>query len=131
VASQLESLQDDVHQLQHLFGLANATHWNRILEPTSAGLGSETGRVGALEDLKRYFGGMGSLNDVVFCAENNNIPNGYTAEDANRELKNLLDRIFREASLYGAPDSARSEWLRLESGTELPLRVLNAFRRPR
>jgi hypothetical protein len=56
-----------------------------------------------LEELKGHFRGMGSLNDVVFCPENHNIPEGFTAGEANREIAKLLDRNFREASLFRSP----------------------------
>jgi hypothetical protein len=49
---------------------------------------------------REYFGGMGSLNDLVFCDVNDNIPTGYTAIEANTRLRALLDRIFREASAH-------------------------------
>lgn len=75
-----------------------------------------------------YFGGMGSLNDLVFCPENENAPTGYTMEDANRELERLLDRIYRCLSLYGVSAATRAAWLRQENESELPIRIRASFR---
>ena len=129
VKTELESLQLDLDSLQHLFVLAGEDQWNRLLQPISEGSRSSTDLSRAMEELRRYFGGMGSLNDLVFCAQNNNIPKGYTEEAANRELGQLLDQIYRCLSLYGAPAAIRENWRREESESDLPLRIRDSFRR--
>jgi hypothetical protein len=128
VAADLSALCADLDRLQRLFALAGDKRREPMLTGIVQRLWVPEQRLSALEELKQCFGGMGSLNDIIFCEANRNIPSGYKAEAATIELDLLLDNIFRGASLFGASAGERTEWMRRERESRFPLRVLNAFR---
>ena len=99
--------------------LLSNSRWPPILAEIATGLEHESSQQMAIERLKGYFGGMGSLNDVFLCASNNNVPAGRDEAEANKELGDVLDRIF--ALVF--PEEARV------SGFRFPPRILHAFRR--
>jgi len=129
VASDLALLRADLTLLSQLLGDAGESRWVQVLSSIAKRLEEPGGRRVALQELLAQFGGMDTLNDLVFCEANRNIPAGRTETAANRELNQLLDRIFREASLYWANESDRAERLSWEASAELPPRVQNAFRK--
>jgi hypothetical protein len=47
-----------------------------------------------IETITPYFGGMGSLNDIVICRANRNVPRGLSGIMANRKLNKMLDDLF-------------------------------------
>jgi predicted component of type VI protein secretion system len=127
--SDLSQLTAGLDQLRRLLEKSGDTIWPQILQSVASRLWNNDSRQAALDELKKFFGGMGSLNDIFFCEQNQNIPAGYTEKDSNAELAHLLDKIFREASLFGASPEDRSEWSALEASSELPPRIQNAFRK--
>jgi hypothetical protein len=86
-------------------------------------------RAKALAELESCFGGMGSLNDLVFCELNSNLPGDRTEAQANEEFGRLLDRCFRELRLASGSqiDRLRWWWLEWRHRGELPPRIKNAF----
>jgi hypothetical protein len=106
-------------------------HWVGILKAIDEQLSNpvtvELGR----RALESCFGGMGSLNDLVFSEGNGNLPAGYTAEQANAEFYRLMDVLFRENRLASKGISDRLLWRYLEfkHRGELPPRIKKAFGR--
>jgi hypothetical protein len=48
-----------------------------------------------LTEVRSYFEGWGGgYYDILFCKENNNVPDGMTKEYANRVFRELLDDLF-------------------------------------
>jgi len=129
MASDLLTLRADLVSLEKLLGSGGAFEWARRVAFVRERLAEPASVHEALDDLLSNFGGMGSLNDFVFCEDNQNIPPGRATEEVNRELNQLLDRIFREASLYGANESDRAAWLSWEATSELPPRIASSFRK--
>jgi uncharacterized protein DUF6966 len=129
LASDLDQLTADLNRLQQLLAKSGGGGWVSILQGIATRLWQPDTRAQALKELKEYFGGMGSLNDVYFCEENKNIPTGYTAEAAQQELNALLDRTFRGVSIFGGSAAERSEWAEWEASSGLPPRIQNAFRK--
>jgi hypothetical protein len=91
------------HTLKELIALLRAAHeneWVQYLEDARQGLERPelTSRDAALDILRSrsVFGGMGSLNDLVFSPYNDNVPAGYSYETANRALRDLLSLLHSE-----------------------------------
>jgi hypothetical protein len=102
-----------------------------MLESVRGGVLDANRKDAALGELGSYFGGMGSLNDLVFCFANGNVPANYTEVRANEEFGFLLDRCFKEFQLINASFLDRIHWWWLERrhDGELPPRIKNAFAR--
>ena len=68
--------------------------------------------------LNSFFGGMGSLNDVVFGDD-----------ELDSEFGKLCDRVFRENRLVGAGFFTRLRWraYELAQPADLPPRIRNGF----
>jgi len=67
------------------------------------------------------FGGMGSLNDLVF-----------DTREVDQECGRLLDAVFRDMKLYFGTEQHRALWRKLEEehkDDEIPPRVNHAFRK--
>ena len=62
---------------------------SRVLSPWS------TTRAAGLEIIRGFFGGMGSLQDLVFSDEAGNIPEGYSPEEANARFQEDLQNLYR------------------------------------
>lgn len=84
-------------------------------------------REAAVTELRSWFAGMGSLNDLWY-APNANVPAGGDADRLNAELSRKLD------TLYHAIRMERHPWARLLFGlmarwrsSAIPPRVLGAF----
>ena len=93
------------HTLLELIRLLRAAHeheWVQFLEDAKQRLErpESTSRDAALDILRSrsVFGGMGSLNDLVFSSHNENVPSGYSHESANRALIGLLSRLYSEVN---------------------------------
>jgi len=80
--------------------------------------------------LEQMFGGMGTLNDLIFCEENQNLPSGEKAGIFNKRYCQLLDRTFKEMRLRNEGVIARLHWayLELRHRGELPPRIKKTFR---
>jgi hypothetical protein len=102
--------------------------WATRLTQINDELAEPASRAIALEKLDQCFGGMGTLNDYVFDSRNNNIPTNESAELLNRQLDQLLDRVYQEHRLVGQPFWVRIYWWWLARRHQgAPPRVLNAF----
>jgi hypothetical protein len=104
--------------LARLQALLSLSEWPAILTKIRQGLATEASQGEAVQTLQSYFGGMGSLNDIILCQENQNLPIGRGMEEANKELDDLLDEIF--SYLHADPSPA--------GPSELPPRIRHAFR---
>ena len=85
-----------------------------------------------VEKLKQYFGGMGSLNDVVISKDNRNLHPRFSEEEADRRLGNLLDQLFMWCLFwnYDQETALRTyQQLLQQYPDELPPRVRHAFGR--
>lgn len=107
------------------------TPWVPRLEALLLRLADPTSRGKAVAELRTLFGGMGSLNDIVLCEANGNLPPGWSEARANRRLGRALDTLFRESTLFGEPWGARVWWSFAARSLrpELPPRIRYAFRR--
>lgn len=50
-----------------------------------------------LEEILSWYGGMGSLNDLIISVHNDHVLNGQDEEKLNDELAKLRDDIYQEA----------------------------------
>lgn len=122
------NLTESLIQLIDFFTLANMTFWVNKINPILAKIGSSHSQKKAVKSLLKFFGGMGSLNDIYICDQNKNIPLGFTEKEANQKLKELLDRVFRDACLLNATTQQVADWLEAEESSELPLRIARTFK---
>ena len=76
--------------------IPNWKDWTDILIKIKLGIIDGDTREEALKLLSTYFGGMGTLNDLVFCEGNRNIPDGYTEHEANKEFEVLLHKLYKD-----------------------------------
>ena len=76
---------------------ANEQFWVETLTRLQGEISHRPSRPAALAELRSLYGGMGSLNDILICHENKNVPNGLTAEQAQVELDRLLGGVFAQA----------------------------------
>jgi hypothetical protein len=77
--------------------------WASVLTAIRSGLQLPAAEIGALARLSILFGGMGSLNDIVF-----------DRPEAQQKADGLLDTIFRDMKLYHGVPADRAEWKTLE-----------------
>jgi hypothetical protein len=72
----------------------------------------------ALSRLSEFFGGMGSLNDLVF-----------EGAGADSEAGRLMDAVFRDMKIYHGGTEHRVQWAKLaaEHKGDLPPRIKHAF----
>jgi hypothetical protein len=99
-ATKLISALSEVINFLDQCGTAEKLWENNLREIKNELLNKETFDE-ALFKLKRYFGGMGSLNDIYFCETNKNLPKGAKIEDFNSKWKMLLSNLFKEIHLFG------------------------------
>jgi hypothetical protein len=94
--------------------------WVGILGGIRTDLQNQAAQADALSRLGAVFGGMGSVNDLIF--------NGAGAD---QEGGRLLDAVFRDMSLYYGTPEDRIQWKKLEDEHkgELPPRIKHAFRK--
>ena len=94
--------------------------WVGILRGIRTDLQSQPTETEALSRLSDTFGGMGSLNDLVF-----------DGPGANQESGRLMDGVFRDMKLYHGTPGQRAEWLELEEEhkDEPPPRIKHALRK--
>ena len=62
---------------------------SRVLSPWS------TTQAAGLDIIRTFFGGMGSLQDLVFSEEAGNIPEGYSPDEANARFQTHLHELYR------------------------------------
>ena len=129
MTNDLTMLRANLISLEKLLASGGAYDWARRIGSVGERLAEPASVREALDELLSNFGGMGSLNDFMFCEANQNLPAGRTTREVNKELNQLLDRIFREASLYGTNESDRVAWLSWEATSELPPRIARTFRK--
>lgn len=67
--------------------VADAT--GRVLSPWS------TTQAAGLDIIRSFFGGMGSLQDLVFSEEAGNVPEGYSPSDANARFQSDLHQLYK------------------------------------
>ena len=121
------NLQGSLGKLIEFCRRSSMSHWVEKLVPIQAALGSLPARKEAVVVLLKYFGGMGSLNDLYICEENKNVPAGMTPEKANQEFEQVLNDVFRDASLIDATPQQIAKWKAAENSGELPPRIGKAF----
>jgi hypothetical protein len=123
-----QSLAELVDYLRASPGTDSAA-WVQALSTIQAGILKPDGRAKALAELQSCFGGMGTLNDLVFSRLNGNLPDHLTEAQANEEFGHLLDRCFRELRLVNGSkiDRLRWWWLEWRHRRELPPRIKSAF----
>lgn len=68
--------------------------WIQPLSDIRLKISTTSSRLEGVDLLSTCFGGMGSLNDIFFDARNRNIPDGYTAEEANKKFEELLNALY-------------------------------------
>lgn len=61
---------------------------SRVLSPWS------TTQAAGLDIIRSFFGGMGSLQDLVFSEEAGNIPQGYSPDEANARFQAHLHELY-------------------------------------
>jgi len=116
--------------LQSLIAFLTATpvddYWLHELTRVQRAMTTADTRATAVTELRSWFAGMGSLNDLWYSGAN--VPPGSDVDRLNAELNCRLDALFYEIGVAGRP------WMRLlfgwvarrRSGT-IPLRVFGAF----
>lgn len=93
--------------------------WAELLRNVKADLQTPN-ETQALSRLSEFFGGMGSLNDLVF-----------KGPGADSEASRLMDAVFRDMKIYHGGPEHRAQWAKLEEEHkgELPPRLKHAFRK--
>ena len=106
------------------------THWLNTLKDIQRRLQKEPKNKRTPDDLEKLFAGMGSLNDIYFCEENENLPGGKSREHFNAQWSERLDNLFKELRLVGAHIFSRIEWewLAWKHRNEPPPRIKKTFR---
>ena len=128
----LNSLINSLQKVIDFFKVVpNGEVWIKILSKIKLDIINHNSREDALKLLDNYFGGMGSLNDVVFTERNKNLPIGYTEKEANKKFEILLDKLFKDYKLLNGTilDKIKWEVNRFKNRKKLPTRILNAFSR--
>ena len=87
-----------ISELTDLLRAANEASWVGHLDDAAARLKrpEATSREAGLDLLLSLYGGMGSLNDLVFSTYSSNLPEGYTEQRANREFRALKLRLYEQ-----------------------------------
>lgn len=124
-------LQMAIADLIELLRQASDRHWVNILETIERDLEDPVTQKRALHNLNSCFGGMGSLNDVYFCHQNGNLPEGESEESFNKKFDLFANRVFKELRLFRGTASFRLLWpvLNLIYRRDPPPRIKNSFRR--
>jgi len=94
--------------------------WAETLREIQTYLQNPATEVEGLSRLSGLFGGMGSLNDLVF--------DGAGVDEVGAHL---LDAVFRDMKLYHGTPEHRAQWKKLEEEhkDEPPPRIKHAFRK--
>ena len=95
-------------------GSSSATSWADNLRRLRSELTNGARVNQALAELQTNFGGMGSLNDYVFCELNENLPAGWNVEQTNKEFRNILEECYKELQVLRSNSFAKAWWLGLE-----------------
>jgi len=84
----------------------------------------------AAHKFENMFGGMGSLNDLIFCQTNKNLPNGETEKEFNERFSSLMNNAFKELRLLDMGVLSRLQWMWLDCRNkgDLPPRIKKTFR---
>jgi len=114
LTNQLAQRLDEAATFLERSGSSSANSWadnlRRLLNEMADGA-----RVNhALAELQTYFGGMGSLNDYVFCELNENLPADWNFEQANKEFQTILEECYKELQILRSNSFAKVWWLGLE-----------------
>ena len=93
--SDFSTLCDALRACQSLLNRAGETQWSeridRVLEE------APSPEVLDIGDILSWFGGMGSINDLVLCQENGHFVSRSHESATNMEFRGLLDTIHRSA----------------------------------
>ena len=93
--SDYSTLVDALRACHSLLNRVGETQWSeridRVLED------APSPEVLDIGDILSWFGGMGSINDVVLCQDNGHLLSPSTESATNTELRGLLDTMFRSA----------------------------------
>ncbi len=114
-------LRKSLDELINFLSRHEMFRWVSHLRQVRAELGSAATEQGALSRLGDMFGGMGSLNDLVF-----------DTVEAKQECDKLLDAVFRDMKIYNGTQEHRALWKKLEEEHKddgLPPRIKHAFRK--
>ena len=124
-------LQIALADLIELLRVASDMHWVNILERIERNLEDYTTQKEAVHELESCFGGMGSLNDMFFCRQNGNLPEGESEETFNKNFNLHANRVFKELRLFRATWFLRLLWHVLEwiYRRDPPPRIKNSFRK--
>jgi len=76
------------------------TFWSDRLEHFSATRADEM-RQADLDEILSWYGGMGSLNDLVICQQNGHQIANTDEDKVNRELADIRERIYQCALALG------------------------------
>lgn len=79
-----------------MLGEVHEQHWADWAERVAAQLAE--GSIGP-EQVRRAFGGMGSLNDLVICPTNGHHIDARKIDQINRRLDRLRLRVFRASQV--------------------------------
>lgn len=106
----------------------NAKFWPAYLNDIADQLNNPKTIEEGRNKLEDCFGGMGSLNDLLFTEMNGNLPPGYSAEEVNHEFDLLLNSVFRERlASKGRWDRLLWRFYEFKHRGELPPRIKKTF----
>lgn len=96
-----ERLQESIDELANMLRRYGESHWSEWLPAAAERI--EQGDAGALDQLLRSFGGMGSLNDIVLSQRDGSDLRAEEWQAVNLGLRELLELVYERASaLRGA-----------------------------
>ena len=92
-----ERIEALLERLIRLLRPAKQDRWVEIVADASERVLSPlpTTKAAGLDIVRSFFGGMGSLQDLVFSEEAGNIPDGYSAAEANNRFQTDLHELSK------------------------------------
>jgi hypothetical protein len=99
--SQLNALAGELETLVSRLRASGESFWSQRIEDDLHFI--RHGDAYGANRFLTYFGGMGSLNDLILCGENGHKVAKADVSQVNDELRNLLSRAYRLAQSTRSP----------------------------
>lgn len=86
-----------LERMSLLLRAANEDRWYEVVADALARVRSpwSTTQAAGLSIIRSFFGGMGSLQDLVFSEKAGNVPEGYSPSDTNAQFQSDLHDLYK------------------------------------